>query len=255
MKPTIVLHAPRKIGSDWVLEAEIRPAGIRLAAFVSPESLAWVERQIRKGAGWVQRLLGKAKLALGGHVALAGEWKRFGVLGELATSVAYEIAGSPETALQSFLLDGAKLYLSARGERGPLAQENAGIYVERIFADAAVGDPKAIEAQSGLALLSLADECAHRPDAYALLGQLEAENSSDSMKLLAAIRALGTASFNAPDVVVSYDAETFLGEPESAKAMFGYVWSERALRALPTTMSPIELSRVLSNLLRQAGVA
>ncbi len=257
MKPPIILHAPYQRGQDWVLEAEIRPPGIRLAAWISPESVAWIDRQLKRNSSWILRMLAQAKQQLGFYVGLVGVWGRFGVLGELATSIAYKMASQPELARGVQLVDGAQLYLAHRGEHGLGAQEAAAGYVENIMMGAAEGPSQAIQIEAMLTLLAIGDEVLHQPDAYSTIMRAEklaAQGDEQATLLLTAVRALGQASMPQNDVLVSYDAESYFGEPEQARSMFGYVKTERLLRSIKPTLSHIDVGRVMSTILQTSGV-
>ena len=248
MHPVLTMHAPRRLGSSWVLAAEVRIGGdtVTVQAKLSPQTIQWALANAASAARWVK------EKALS-YVSYRGDWSQFGFLAEVAMGATNRIAASPALASYERAREALPLYRMAIGEKGSHELSQAQRHLALIQTDCDRGVPAALEARDELDRLHKADGLLHQPDAYQQLGWLtEAAKDGipEAVALLGAVKALGT--YSDEPVYLDYDVEEALTEPASIDSLAGLASDVLAFRAMGERgpkLEPHQVSRIFASLL------
>lgn len=244
--PILTLHAPYKIGKDWVLCADIHIGDdtVTLKAKLTPRTLRWAKKQFVRSRDWTERKARKARK----WIRFTGDWKKFGPLARVAFNTAKDVAGHPLLQNSSHVKDGAKLFSALEGKKGPQAQQLANVQCQRILDAAKKGDFHAIEAWNILQALSRARDIFNHPNCYYLLSQLcynvwMGDNSARFV--LDAVKALGSCCCNGQKVQICYDIENLMMSPNKASNFVNWVNDVQMFKGANQGWHPSQVKRLL----------
>lgn len=234
-EPIVTLYAPIKRGRDWQLAATVDLGNDTLAigARVSPETIAWANRTVRKGGQWAANLYNRAKRQTDKYIRFKGDWKRLGVLGQYASNVAADLASSPLLSPYDDVSEGLSLYCDITGENGSNRQALGYAQLQKIIEAANQGDEQALDAASIIGSLSQADNILKSPYSYYALSIVKTQavaGDAASFRLLQAVKALGHCCCNGI-VPVTYDIESLIFQPQRARDLVGYASDVQTFRA------------------------
>ena len=220
----LTLHAPVKQGRDWLLAVELSVGNdtFLVSASLSPETLSWAKRMVKRKSSRLLELFSWVKDAIGNRVNLRGDWGKFGALGKLARDVVKQVADGAVMVPSDETISAAKLYLLAEGG-DPQAQKILRAYGQ---------DPILMPVHIAAVVLK-------RPDWYVIASALCAQaNAGDrgSRDVVEAIHA-----FKEPDsedirdtIGINYDLDQAIACPNgSSKRMARYINHYRLARLAP----------------------